>query len=816
MPLNTTGWVGMNGTILDVQPAQNGTSLDVWLVDDANGTMKVNVPWCPSIHVHATRQRLRHLWAWLEQPEIRDRFGLGMMRIHRSRLSLDASEVDEVLEIDVHHSWNLRKAATHIESRGQYQHFTLYSVDAHLAQRFLVEHRVAPFQKVAWADGVFHHEGTGVDANPTLHILHMAFVYSTANGFHTEDAELERIEFRTCSSDGTCDATSLPAVSISRDFARSASHFLIQLEGTMAELDPDVVVTHGGDGIHFPALMRLARASGASLSLSRDGRPLAARTSARTLHSYGQTLHKDGYIPLYGRLHIDRVGSFIVREGGLQGLFELARHSQQSPQDISRLSPGSVISAIQMRTAMEDGVLVPWKKNRPEDTKTAWALLHADRGGLYLDSQPGVYSHVIELDFASLFPSIIATRNISTETLNCPCCQAKATSEASAFVPLHPDEAERVFAERHVRRHFGAGLFPIPSANALPVPGLTSHTCGRVHGFLGRIVAPLIERRRQLKRQIVSKGDAFDQQQNALKWLLVTCFGYTGYKNARFGRIEAHEAICAWARDILLDTISMAEEDGWEVLHAIVDCVWIQDRRQRTPEGRVKDAHAFAKRVTEHVGIPLEYEDAYRFIGFVPSRVHGAGSLTTYWAFGQHGLKVRGIEERQHSTCQWVADLQRSALHALVDHSCDEVGTPDAFAQQAVITILQEQIYRLEQHEVPLQDLVVARRISRDLSEFDVATLTYAALLRGRLHGVTIPPGGKVRFAVIASTGTVQHERVILLEELLHTAVRSERANVEHYRALALRAIWAILAPFGWDEEEITIGHRRITLQNYL
>jgi hypothetical protein len=50
--------------------------------------------------------------------------------------------------------------------------------------------------------------------------------------------------------------------------------------------------------------------------------------------------------------------------------------------------PGSVISAIQMRTAMEDGVLVPWKKNRPEDTKTAWSLLHADRGGLYLDSKP--------------------------------------------------------------------------------------------------------------------------------------------------------------------------------------------------------------------------------------------------------------------------------------------------------------------------------------------------------------------------------------------------------------------------------------------
>ena len=90
------------------------------------------------------------------------------------------------------------------------------------------------------------------------------------------------------------------------------------------------------------------------------------------------------------------------------------------------------------------------------------------------------------------------------------------------------------------------------------------------------VVAPIIERRTQLKQKRQSKGDMFDQQQNALKWLLVTCFGYTGYKNARFGRIEAHEAIW-WAREILLQTIAMAEEDGWQVRHAIVDCVWIDN-----------------------------------------------------------------------------------------------------------------------------------------------------------------------------------------------------------------------------------------------
>ena len=44
--------------------------------------------------------------------------------------------------------------------------------------------------------------------------------------------------------------------------------------------------------------------------------------------------------------------------------------------------------------------------------------------------------------------------------------------------------------------------------------------------------------RMELKALVKFKGDKWDKRQNVLKWLLVTCFGYTGYRNARFGRIE--------------------------------------------------------------------------------------------------------------------------------------------------------------------------------------------------------------------------------------------------------------------------------------
>ena len=355
-------------------------------------------------------------------------------------------------------------------------------------------------------------------------------------------------------------------------------------------------------------------------------------------------------------------------------------------------------------------------------------------------------------------------------------------------------------------------MFPITNSWALPVPGLSSHTCGRVHGFLGRVVAPIIERRRQLKRQIITKGDETDKQQNALKWLLVTCFGYTGYKNARFGRIEAHEAICAWAREILLQTIAIAEEEGWTVLHAIVDCVWIH-REDVSREEKRELANRFAERVSQEIGIPLEYEDLYHFIGFLPSRVHNAGSLTKYWAYGEKGLKVRGIESRQHSTCNWVKNLQNMALQILVDCVNDGIDVRKKHVQNIVCNLLHDELFKLSHDQICLVDLVVTRRVSKTIDQFTVSTLTQSALLRANSLGHDIPPGRKVRFVVVRRVTTNPADRVVLLEELDNS--RNLRIDFSYYRDLAIRAMWAILAPFGWSDDEIIAGSKTLTLFDF-
>jgi DNA polymerase-2 len=68
----------------------------------------------------------------------------------------------------------------------------------------------------------------------------------------------------------------------------------------------------------------------------------------------------------------------------------------------------------------------------------------------------------------------------------------------------------------------------------------------------------------------------YDARRAAIKWMLVTCFGYMGYKGARFGRIEAHESVTAWGRETLLRAKESAEDAGFEMLHALTDSLWIR------------------------------------------------------------------------------------------------------------------------------------------------------------------------------------------------------------------------------------------------
>jgi DNA polymerase I len=121
------------------------------------------------------------------------------------------------------------------------------------------------------------------------------------------------------------------------------------------------------------------------------------------------------------------------------------------------------------------------------------------------------------------------------------------------------------------------------------VPGLDYSICPE-NGYLSDVLRPLIEDRDAIKAELQATDDperreSLEGQSDAIKWILVSCFGYQGFSNAKFGRIECHEAINAYAREILLDAKDDLEANGWDVVHGIVDSLWVtpQPEAEQTP-----------------------------------------------------------------------------------------------------------------------------------------------------------------------------------------------------------------------------------------
>ena len=244
-----------------------------------------------------------------------------------------------------------------------------------------------------------------------------------------------------------------------------------------------------------------------------------------------------------------------------------------------------------------------------------------------------------------------------------------------------------------------------------------------------------------------------------------------------------------------------AEEEGWDCLHAIVDSIWLVDLQSRNTKARDESISRLMSKIEAKSGVPIELEDVYEWIAFVPNRTTGVGALTKYFAHGKKGWKIRGIELRQHSTCQWVRDLQRSILEEL------RKGPPKEGTKRSM-KFFHEEISKLKKGKIPLSKLILGRRVRNKAGEHKVLNLTAAALLRELDLGQNTYPGRKIRFAVVGQGRRNPSDRIRMASEIKSgkQSILGQKGDIIYYEALALRAASALLSPFGLSEEELASG----------
>ena len=270
-------------------------------------------------------------------------------------------------------------------------------------------------------------------------------------------------------------------------------------------------------------------------------------------------------------------------------------------------------------------------------------------------------------------------------------------------------------------------------------------------GLIPQTLAPLLDKRMALKLQpgraagLGPAPQAYKARASAHKWLLVTCFGYLGYKNARFGRIEAHEAVTAYGREALLRAKEAAEDLGFTVLHMYVDGLWVQERRA---PARCSDFQPLLDEIVARTGLPIALDGIYRWVAFLPSRLDERVPVANrYFGVFQDGsLKVRGIEARRRDTPPFIAEAQMELLELLAQ-------APEAAALPGclpgAIQLLRRKLRLLRSGRVPLEKLLVSQKLSRSLEEYRTPSPAARAAAQLAAAGKTVKPGQRVRFLYV-------------------------------------------------------------------
>ena len=462
-----------------------------------------------------------------------------------------------------------------------------------------------------------------------------------------------------------------------------------------------------------------------------------------TYESYVQVGHSPARYAVPGRAIVDRSNSFLLDKSSMAGLLYFVERAGTPLEELARDSIGGVLTAIEIREARDRDVLVPAQKRQTERWKSLETLHAADRGGVTFQPEVGVHERVHELDFASLYPNVIREYNVSPETVCCDC----------------HDRAD--------------------------VPELGYSVCDE-QGFLGDVLADLLDDRQGWKGRIAAGDDpdgTLAAKAEAVKWVLVSCFGYQGYRHAKYGRIEVHEAINAYARDIMLQAKAAFERAGWRVVHGIVDSLWVT----ADPERDQRPIEAVASEVSEQVGIELEHEGYFDWVAFCPRKRASGAALMRYfgrWADGEY--KYRGIDARQRTACAFVSDTQRDLIEVF-----DRERSPEAVCDR-----LQAHLARLRRGGVDPDRLAIRQRVSKPAEQYQQATRGKAAMERSASLGLERHPGQSVEYVVV-DDDLSGPERVRLAFE------DGQEYDTAFYDERLVRACESVVAPLGWDERRI-------------
>ncbi|HWQ19136.1 MAG TPA: DNA-directed DNA polymerase [Methanotrichaceae archaeon] len=489
-------------------------------------------------------------------------------------------------------------------------------------------------------------------------------------------------------------------------------------------------------------------------------------------------------------------------------------------QDIVNGGQSGMVESLLLRRFREHERVVPPK---PDADTSEERFVESDelKGGAVLMPEKGLVEDVVILDYKSLYPTIMMAHNL---------CYSTVVSE------------------------------PLPGLETIRAPSGGQFVSPKVSpGIVPAVLRELLDQRTETKRLMKQASDDerrfLDAKQYAMKILLNSFYGYSGYARARLYSLPVANAVTSFGRANILNTKEMIDKIGavyivgdravfeadlldlgadaearrfdLSVVYGDTDSVFVRMIGSGQPSTRDAEliGRKIAEAVTSHLPEPMELV----FEAFARRAIFLTKKRYALWVFEPVGqewrdrIKVRGMETVRRDWCGLTSRTLNRCLELILKE-----GKVDEAVEYVRSVIDRVSSLNLKEDPELLGDLTLTRRYTKSTASYKNKQPHIQLVEKMRRRGGQLPGiGDRVPFVIVRGSSNSSNGEFIdthskgkelfvdKAEDPQYAADNNLAIDTEYYiEKQILPPVLRILTEFNISKEQLCSDSKQSSLQS--
>lgn len=373
------------------------------------------------------------------------------------------------------------------------------------------------------------------------------------------------------------------------------------------------------------------------------------------------------------------------------------------------------------------------------------------KGAVVVDPSSGFYTDAVScLDFASLYPSIMQAMNMSYETL-------VYKQKVNKYGWKQDEDIRTIPDYDYIEGKLVTKINPHNPSFIMK---------NKRKGLLPEILDELLAARKMVKKQMKqcdpesTMYKVFNGKQLSYKVCCNSVYGFTGATVGFLPCRDIAQSVTKYGRGLTLKTKSLIENHpkwgrngaGCHCIYGDTDSVFVHVPRTlvdgKNDDELMENAHKFGEVMADYVTkvfispIFLEYEKSFSSFLLIKKKRYAGYKY-------EPGLKpklyIKGLESVRRDYAPLLVKIQKQVLHALIIQKDTE----------EACRIIKQTVYDLKMNKVPLDLLIMSKKLSRPVHEYKSKAPHVQLTKRLMKQTPEMAPvsGDRVPFIIYSGTG---------------------------------------------------------------